>query len=98
MLGYSKSTKPHGVTSRDFILNKLKSPLHITCLGLIYLRARFIKLHLKFLKRYAVSFPLHKTHGDVPPSEPVWQLEFIAVVCSGVTKEEDLGTYDANIF
>jgi len=28
------STKPHGITSRDFILNKLKSPLHITCLGL----------------------------------------------------------------
>jgi len=61
------STKPHGVTSCDFILNKLKSPLHITCLGLIYMSTRVIKLHTEFLKRYAVSFSLHKTHGDVPP-------------------------------
>jgi len=60
-------TKPHGVTFCDFILNKLKSPLHITCLGLTHLRARVIELHIEFLKRYAVNFSLHKTHGDVPP-------------------------------
>jgi len=30
------STKPYGVTSREFILNKLKSPLNTTCLGLMY--------------------------------------------------------------
>jgi len=45
---------------------------------------RVIELHIEFLKRYAVSFSLQKTYGDVPP-EPVWQWEFIAVVCSGVT-------------
>ena len=55
--------------------------------GLIYMNTRVIKLRIEFLKRYAVSFSLHKTHGDVLPSphEPVQQLEFIAVVCSGVT-------------
>jgi len=41
--------------------------LHITCLGLIYLTARVIELHVEFLKRYAVSSSLHETHGDVPP-------------------------------
>jgi len=25
-----------------------------------------VKLRIKFLKKYAVSFSLHKTHGDVP--------------------------------
>ena len=60
------STKPHGVTSHDFILNKLKSPLHITCLGLIYMSTRIIELRIKFLKRYAESSSIHRTHGDVP--------------------------------
>ena len=59
-------TKPHAVTSRDSILNKLKSPLHITCLGLIYMSISFVELSIKFLKRYAVSFSLHKTN-DVAP-------------------------------
>ena len=45
------STKPHGDTSRDFILNQLKSPLHITCLDLIYMSTRAIQLCVKFLKR-----------------------------------------------
>ena len=45
----------------------LKSPLHITCLGLIYMSTRVIKLLIEFLKRYAVILPNHKTHGDVPP-------------------------------
>jgi len=63
----SLSTKPHGVTSRDFILNKLQSPLRITCLGLIYMSTRVVELHTEFLKRYAVSFSLHKTHCDVAP-------------------------------
>jgi len=48
------------------ILNKLKSPLHITCLGLTYMTTRVVKLHNEFLKRYA-EVSLHKTHGDVPP-------------------------------
>jgi len=61
------SIKPHRVTSHDFILNKLKPPLHITCLGLIYLRARVIELCYNSSKKYTVSFSLHKTHGDVPP-------------------------------
>ena len=26
----------------------------------------FFELRIEFLKRYAVSFSLHKTHGDVP--------------------------------
>jgi len=59
-------TKPHRVQSRDFILNKLKSPLLITCLGLIYTGTRVVKLHIKFFKTYA-QVSLHKTHGDVPP-------------------------------
>ena len=54
------STKPHGVTCHDFILNKLKSPLHITCLGLIYMSTRLVELHTEFPERYAVSFSLHK--------------------------------------
>jgi len=61
------STKPHSVTPRDFIVKKLKSPLHITCLGLIYVSTGVVELHIKFLKRYAISFSLHKTHGDVHP-------------------------------
>jgi len=74
----SLSTKPHGVRSRDFILNKLKSPLHITCLGLIYMSTRVVKLRTEFLKRYAVSFSLHKTYGDVP----LWTCpEILAVAC-----------------
>ena len=60
-------TKPHGITTHDFILNKLKSPLHITCLGLICMSTRVVKLRYEFLKRYAVSISLHKTHGDVLP-------------------------------
>ena len=36
----SLSTKPHAVTSHDFILKKLQSPLRITCLGLIYMSTR----------------------------------------------------------
>jgi len=43
-----------------------KSTLHITCLGLIYMSTRVVELHIEFLERYAVSFSLHKTHGDVP--------------------------------
>jgi hypothetical protein len=43
------------------ILNKLKSPLHITCLGLIYMSTRVIKLHTEFLERYAVSFSPQNT-------------------------------------
>jgi len=61
------STKPHGITTHDFILNKLKSPLHITCLGLIYMSTRVVELRYEFLKRYAGSFSLHKTHGGVLP-------------------------------
>ena len=61
------STKPHGVISFDCILNKLKSPLHSTCLSLIYMSTRVVKLHIKFLKTHAVVMSLHKTHGDVPP-------------------------------
>jgi len=37
------TTKPHGVTSHDFNLNKLKSRLHITCVGLIYMSTRVIE-------------------------------------------------------
>jgi len=59
------STRPHGVTSCDIILNKLKSPLHITYLGLIYSSNRVVELHINFLKSHAVSFSLHKTHGDM---------------------------------
>jgi hypothetical protein len=44
-----------------------------------------VEPHTEFLKRYAVSFLLHTTHGDVPLSKPVKQSEFIAVLCSGVT-------------
>jgi len=28
---------------------------------------RVVELHIDFLKRYAASYSLHKTHGDVPP-------------------------------
>ena len=51
------STKHHGITSRDFILNKLKSPLQITCLGFIYMSTRVAELRIEFLK-YALSFVL----------------------------------------
>jgi len=44
----------------------------------------FIEVHIEFLKRYAVGFSLHKTHGDVPPLN-LSSTEFIAVVCSDVT-------------
>ena len=79
------STKPHGVTFHDFILNKLQSPLHITFLGLIYMSTRVFKLHIKFLKRYTVQFHPSQNTWQCPPSEPVQHCEFIAVVCSGVT-------------
>ena len=49
------------------ILSQLKSPSHITCLGLIHMSTGIIELHYEFFKRYAVSFSLHKTHGNVPP-------------------------------
>ena len=62
---FGLSTKPHGVTSYDFTLNKLKPPLHIICLGLIYMSTRVSELRIKFLKRYTVNFSLHKTRGDV---------------------------------
>ena len=45
-----KITKPHGVTFCNFILNKLKYPLHITHLGLVYMRTRVIELRIQFLK------------------------------------------------
>jgi len=44
------STKPYGVTSREFIPNKMKSPLHITCVGLRYMSTRVSELCIKFLK------------------------------------------------
>jgi len=33
-----------------------KSPLHITCLGLIYKSTRVVELRIEFLEMYAVSF------------------------------------------
>jgi len=35
---------------------ELKYPLHIACLGLIYMSTRVTELCVKFLKTYAVSF------------------------------------------
>ena len=71
----------------------MKSPLDITSQGLTYMSTRVIELHIQPLKRYAVSFSHHKTHGGVPPPpfEPVQHWEFRAVVCSGVTLRGGFG-------
>ena len=54
------STKPHGVTSRYF-LNELWSPLHITCIGLIYMSTRVVELYIEFFERNAISFTSQNT-------------------------------------
>jgi len=60
-------------------------PLHITCLGLIYMSTKVTELRIKFLIIYAVKFLTSQNTWWCPSIETVQHWEFIAVVCSGVT-------------
>ena len=80
------STKPHGVTSCDFILNILKSPIityHMPRFN-IHEHQGHWTAHQIPLKICSKFLPSQNTWW-CPPSEPVQQWEFTAVVCSGVT-------------
>ena len=73
----SLSTKPHGVISRDFILNKPKSPLQITCLGLMYMSTRVVELNCVSNSSQDMQYVSHFTKQMV--MSPLWNCPELCV-------------------